>query len=65
VGIRKEFYDVGSFRQGDFMLQLNLWDKQNRVKWNLLVVYGAAQEENKIKFLYELSPSTLLIQNLC
>jgi hypothetical protein len=56
VGIRKEFYDVGSFRQGDFMLQLNLWDKQNQVKWNLLVVYGAAQEENKIKFLSELSP---------
>jgi hypothetical protein len=32
VGIRMEFYDVGSFRQGDFMLQLNLWDKINKIK---------------------------------
>lgn len=55
VGIRMEFYDVGSFRQGDFMLQLNLWDKINKIKWNLLVVYGAAQEENKLDFLTELS----------
>lgn len=51
MGIRREFYDVGTFKQGDFMLLVNLWDKQNRVKWNLLVVYGAAQEENKLNFL--------------
>jgi hypothetical protein len=55
VGVRKEFYDVCSFKQGDFMLQVNLWDKQNKVKRNLLVVYGAAKEENKINFLSELS----------
>lgn len=47
VGARLEFYDVGSFQLGDFMLQLNLWGKVNKTKWNLLVVYGAAQEENK------------------
>lgn len=55
VGVKNEFYDVGSFKQGDFMLQVNLWDKQNRVKWNLLVVYGAALEENKLSFLIELA----------
>jgi hypothetical protein len=55
VGVRREFYDVGSFKKGDFMLQVNLWDKQNRVKWNLLVVYGATQEKNKLKLLTELS----------
>jgi hypothetical protein len=55
VGVRKELYDVGSFQQGDFMLQVNLWDKMNKIKWNLLVVYGAAQEENKVSFLTELS----------
>lgn len=37
------------------MLQMNLWDKQNKIKWNLLVVYGAAQDDNKIEFLSELS----------
>jgi hypothetical protein len=30
VGVKKEFYDVGSFHQGDFVLQLNLWDKQTK-----------------------------------
>jgi hypothetical protein len=49
IGVGKKFYDVGSLKQGDFMLQVNLWDKQNRTKWNLLVVYGATQEENKGK----------------
>jgi exonuclease III len=34
---------------------MNLWDKINKLKWNLLVVYGAAQEENKLSFLSELS----------
>lgn len=55
VGVLIERFDVGSFRQGEFMLQMNLWDKTLRSKWNLLVVYGAAQEENKISFLTELS----------
>lgn len=55
MGVRKEFYDVGAFHQGDFMLQMNLWDKTNKVKWNLLVVYGTAQEEFKLSFLTELS----------
>lgn len=45
-----ERFDVGSFKQGEFMLQMNLWDKEVRVKWNLLIVYGA-EEENKISFL--------------
>jgi len=54
-GVRRDLYDVGSFHQGDYMLQLNLWDKINKVKWNLLVVYGAAHDENKMEFLSELT----------
>jgi hypothetical protein len=38
AGIKMEFYDVGAFYQGEFMLQMNLWDKINKLKWNLLVV---------------------------
>jgi exonuclease III len=34
---------------------MNLWDKFLKLKWNLLVVYGAAQEESKMAFLTELS----------
>ena len=37
------------------MIQLNRWDKVLKIKWNLLVVYGAAHEENKNVFLSELS----------
>lgn len=55
VGIKLDSFDVGSFKQGEYMIQLNLWDKQTKCKWNLLVVYGAAQEEGKIPFLTELS----------
>lgn len=54
-GVKKDLYDVGSFQQGEYMLQMNLWDKINKIKWNLLVVYEAAQEENKMDFLSELS----------
>lgn len=46
---------VGSFKQGEFMLQMNLWDKKVRAKWNLIIVYGAAQDDHKMEFLSELS----------
>lgn len=55
VGIKIEYYDVGAFKQGDYMLLVNLWDKQKQVKWDLLVVYGAAHDDNKIAFLTELA----------
>jgi hypothetical protein len=34
---------------------MNLWDKMNKIKCNLLIVYGAAHEEKKLAFLTELS----------
>lgn len=55
VGILIERFDVGSFKQGEFMIQMNLWDKVVKTKWNLLVVYGSAHDENKMSFLAELS----------
>ena len=54
-GVRKDLFYVGSFQQGEFMLQMNLWDKIKKVKWIFLVVYGATQDENKMNFLSELS----------
>ena len=29
VGVKIDLYDVGSFKQGEFVIQLNLWDKNN------------------------------------
>lgn len=55
IGIRLELYHVGSFHQGEYILQLNLWDKINECKWNLMIVYGAAHEDQKLAFLSELS----------
>jgi hypothetical protein len=54
-GSNNPIYDVGSFLQGYFMLQMNLWDKTNKIKWNILVVYGAAHDKQKLDFLSELS----------
>jgi len=50
VGVLLERFDVGLFKQGEFMIQLNLRDKILKTKWNLLVVYGAAQEEKNCPF---------------
>lgn len=55
MGVNLEHLDVGSFRDGEFMLQLNLWDKKLKAKWNLITVYGAAQEDRKEAFLSELA----------
>lgn len=55
VGINLEYLEVGSFIDGEFMLQLNLWDKKLKVKWNIITVYGAAQENRKDAFLSELA----------
>jgi len=55
VGVLIERFDVGSFKQGEFMIQMNLWDKVLKTKWNLLVVYGVAQDKNKMSLLAELS----------
>ena len=54
-GINLEYYDVGSFKEGKHILQLNLWDKIHKVKWNFLNVYGAPHDENKGDFLTELA----------
>jgi len=32
VGVLLETFDVGSFKKGEFMLQLNLWDKVLKTK---------------------------------
>ena len=54
VGSRIDDLDVGSFKQGKHVLQVNYWDKSALCKWNLMVVYGPAHEENKDNFLDEL-----------
>lgn len=54
-GVKRDLYDVGSFQQGKYMLQRIFGIKQKKLKWNFLVIYGAAHEEDKLEFLTELS----------
>jgi len=49
-GVRLGFYDVGSFKEGNFVLQLNLWDKKYKIKWNFLNVYGSPHDDHKAYF---------------
>jgi hypothetical protein len=48
-------FDVGYRVQGEFMLQHTVWDKLLEIKWCLVNIYGAVQEENKDAFLRELA----------
>lgn len=54
-GVRNDKFDVSSFKLGDFIVQLDLWDKSKKCKWSLLSVYGAAHEDLRGAFLAELA----------
>ena len=54
-GVNLEVLDMGSFHEGKYLLQLTLWDKQMKQKWDFINMYGAAHEENKLEFLTELA----------
>ena len=54
-GVNTDLMEVGSFFEGKYILQLNLWDKQMKTNWNFMNIYGAAQEEHKREFLIELA----------
>jgi exonuclease III len=54
-GVNLEFLDVGAFIEGKYSLQLNLWDKKMKEKWNFINIYGPAHEEDRQEFLSELS----------
>jgi hypothetical protein len=54
TGVSALRFDVGR-RQGEFVLQHSIWDKQIEKKWTLMNIYGAAQDENKESFLTELA----------
>jgi hypothetical protein len=63
VGINVRFMDVGPFCEGEYMLQMNLWDKEKRERWNLINIYGVVQDEKRENFLFELASSAAKIKN--
>jgi exonuclease III len=55
IGLKLDTFDVGMRTQGDFILMHKLWDKRLEVKWCIMNVYGAAQEDQRESFLRELA----------
>jgi hypothetical protein len=64
VGSRIDDLDVGSFKQGKHVLQVNYWDKSSLCKWNLM--WFMAQLMRKIKIVSWMSwrPFVLTVKNL-
>ena len=50
-GYQHRQFDVSSYFEGE----MNLWDKKEMTKWNLITVYGIAQNDKKDAFLSELA----------
>lgn len=55
VGIKSSCFDMPDVSVREYCVRLLLLNKDNKFKWNLVVVYGAAQVDGKEKFLTELS----------
>lgn len=55
TGVKVERFDVGSYKEKEYILQLKMWDKDLSFKSNLINVYSTAQEEHKENFLLELA----------
>ena len=53
LGINFVTFDIGEIEEGDFLIRLNLRNKEDDFKFNLISVYGPAQSELKDKFLSE------------
>ena len=45
VGINKEMFDVEHIEKGQCFLRVLLFDKNIKMHWNLVTVYGDAQKE--------------------
>ena len=55
VGIRKSTFDVHEHQSSDHFVRILLTDKILKFRWNLVIVYGAAQNEGKVDFLTDWS----------
>jgi hypothetical protein len=51
VGVNMEKFDVYNIVHGNFFMKFKIKNKSDNFEWNLIAVYGAAQED---RFLQEL-----------
>jgi hypothetical protein len=55
VGFNTDVFDVRENEIGEFMIRTLIYHREKNFIWNFVNVYGAAQKENKCRFLSELS----------
>jgi hypothetical protein len=55
VGFDADIFDVREKELGEFMIRILVIQKESGFIWNFINVYGAAQNDQKQKFLSELS----------
>lgn len=54
LGVNDSFFEVGDCDKGDYHIRMVVYDRKNDFKWNLVIIYGAAHDKDKDKFLVEL-----------
>ena len=52
-GVNLLTYDIGEIEEGEFLVRFKLRNREDDFKWNLVQVYGPAQQEHKERFLME------------
>jgi hypothetical protein len=63
VGLNLEKFIVQNNFHSNFSMKFKLKNKSDHFEWSLIVVYGAAQEEEKESFLRELV-QTVNVENI-
>ena len=59
VGINLGTFDVGEVEEGEYFVRFKIRNKEDGFQWNLISVYGAAQDEFKEAFLTKLVQGNL------
>ncbi|XP_037427211.1 uncharacterized protein LOC119292489 [Triticum dicoccoides] len=55
MGVNKDMFNVEIIEKGQYFLRMLVFDKNIKMHWNLVSVYGDAQKEGKASFLAELA----------
>ena len=55
VGINNDSFDIVNVEIGIYFIRTLLLDKKGKFEWNLVIVYGDAQNAGKVAYLAELS----------
>jgi exonuclease III len=54
LGFRDECFEVGIWRKGKFFISADIYQRNNKVKWCFVLVYGPADHSRTREFLEEL-----------